>query len=625
MITAKQQMRGVELDTWKQSLKEWEDMANDPKFKRLQDKEYSKSRVSRLEALKSQVAMTMASYAADETSEFEQSLMDSYTDTYYRTIYESQNQTGVTANFARLNDKGLREVISKPWQGSNFSKRLWGTYTKELPQMLTESLTRGIALGYGVDRLVKQARVIGNNFTAYQLHRLFNTELAHTTEQATLSGYKESRVAQYVLISTLESHTCERCADLDNGKPIDIDKATTGVNYPPLHPNCRCTTGAYIAELEDDDVDWDAYQPKSFDEWADEVELFDKHDEFVKPEALDKWKLAKSKEKYYNLNGKARKRADERLARIGDIKNLSLTTEEKADLYTMLGATEKTVKQWAENFKALNKEDIFYYFGIAKAPTSKQLFKSIDITTATPDDIIKLGQSVNNENKISEKIGKKEALKAVFSKYRPMGGKVPAENWFKGSSVDIKKRLNNAFSYYPKEWAALPQKNDKKLFAGKHAERGFFAHEITDAKLMYYRKGARPGDGVEIYTTGLRATTEFHEIGHMVEYFNKDALRLSKEFLRKRTVGETPEKLKDILKDRRYKDSETTLKDNFISPYIGKNYPDASEVLSMGLESRFEPGDGHLHSVDKNMVKKKRTILEDEEYLNFIIGLILKG
>ena len=52
---------------------------------------------------------------------------------------------------------------------------------------------------------------------------------------------------------------------------------------------------------------------------------------------------------------------------------------------------------------------------------------------------------------------------------------------------------------------------------------------------------------VSIHMNGVRATTPYHEIGHMVEYFNPEALRISKNFLARRTQGETLEKLKDIL------------------------------------------------------------------------------
>lgn len=46
--------------------------------------------------------------------------------------------------------------------------------------------------------------------------------------------------------------TCETCGALD-GKRFKLSDKRDGVNFPPLHPNCRCTTIAYDPDdnLED--------------------------------------------------------------------------------------------------------------------------------------------------------------------------------------------------------------------------------------------------------------------------------------------------------------------------------------------------------------------------------------
>lgn len=97
----------------------------------------------------------------------------------------------------------------------------------------------------------------------------------------------------------------------------------------------------------------------------------------------------------------------------------------------------------------------------------------------------------------------------------------------------------------------------------------------------------------------------------------------------KRTAGEKPVQLKNLFPDFNYGSKETTKADNFISPYIGKEYTNASEVLSIGLESLFEP---RLYGQIKRrfLTNGKYTseyakITDDEEYLYLIIGLILKA
>lgn len=111
----------------------------------------------------------------------------------------------------------------------------------------------------------------------------------------------------------------------------------------------------------------------------------------------------------------------------------------------------------------------------------------------------------------------------------------------------------------------------------------------------------------------------------MVEWFNKEVVRLEKEWVEKRTQGEEEIKLSKLFPFSGYSPKEVTKKDKFISPYIGKTYRDATEVLSMGLESLFT-GTKQVQSFDvekKEYVKKG--IEDDEEFLHLIIGLIVKG
>ena len=126
-----------------------------------------------------------------------------------------------------------------------------------------------------------------------------------------------------------------------------------------------------------------------------------------------------------------------------------------------------------------------------------------------------------------------------------------------------------------------------------------------------------------IAMNGERKTTAFHEIGHMVEHYNKDALRISHKWIKERTEGEDFVRLMDLFPGYNYRHTEMTKADNFISPYIGKETA-GSEVLSMGLESLFEPQIGQEQKIINGKVVYKK-ITDDEEYLHLIVGLILKA
>ena len=255
------------------------------------------------------------------------------------------------------------------------------------------------------------------------------------------------------------------------------------------------------------------------------------------------------------------------------------------------------------------KKDIL----LAEVTKLKKDIRNLDMTTAKPSDIIELGKRVNYYFNVSDNLGNKEKLKEIFSNFRVMGGVVPKESWTDDTSDIVKKQLEHAFSFYPKEWALIPMNKGKKLKAALDIRGHFTALKNYNAPII-------------IASTGKRATTPFHEIGHMVEWNNPEILRIEKEWVNSRTIGEDYMRLNEIFPKSNYEDYEVTKKDNFISPYIGKQYINATEVLSMGLQGIFETNEYFAKEYDrKNNRYIRKTIKDDEEFLNFTIGLILKG
>lgn len=254
----------------------------------------------------------------------------------------------------------------------------------------------------------------------------------------------------------------------------------------------------------------------------------------------------------------------------------------------------------------------------------KKKMAEISMIDAKPDDLIDLGKQVNEHFNITDLIGNKKQLKEIFNQFREMGGAIPEKTWYTRSNKEIKNQLQEAFSNYPKDWADLLESNNKRLFAGKK-DRGFFQSELVDSSGMRLLKGAKLGEGLSIYASGRRETTPYHEIGHLVEYLNPDTLRISRAFLSNRTKGEGYTKLSEIFPGFGFRSNEITKRDNFIDPYIGKDYDSSSEILSMGLESLFVPGKGQLYEINADGDYVYRKLEDDPEYLNLIIGMLLKG
>lgn len=251
---------------------------------------------------------------------------------------------------------------------------------------------------------------------------------------------------------------------------------------------------------------------------------------------------------------------------------------------------------------------------------------AMDLSMATAQDVTELGKKINEKEKIFSVIGNHEELKKRLGKYRELGAEIPEESWAKGSNRQVKDQLIEAFSCYPKRWGEIAKDNNVKIVTRK-TKRGFFAQGARKANGQYDNKFEDFRNGyVTIASNGSKRSTSFHEIGHFVEWHNPSVLRLEKEFIRQRTKDELEVALADIFPYGGYSRNEKTKKDNFISPYIGKYYSNGTEVLSMGLESMFEPGEGQIKSFDPQTFEVTRSkITDDEDYLNFIIGLFIKG
>ena len=71
--------------------------------------------------------------------------------------------------------------------------------------------------------------------------RLIRTECSHVAAQGQMLGYRAGGIEQYIFLATLDLVTSKVCRALDM-KKFPVSEAETGVNLPPMHPNCRSTT-----------------------------------------------------------------------------------------------------------------------------------------------------------------------------------------------------------------------------------------------------------------------------------------------------------------------------------------------------------------------------------------------
>lgn len=491
-------------------------------------------------------------------------LATSYEESFYQSLYDLGKFEGFKS-FQKLNTSEIDSIIKRPWaeDGQNFSDRIWKnqeTLINSLQEELLGSAMRGDKIDRAIKNIAEKMEVSKSNAS-----RLIRTESAFISNLAMTNAYEKGTCEKYEILATLDLKTSEICRHMD-GKKFPFKDKLVGVNHPPFHPNCRTVT----IPCYDDDI---------------ERRLDEKSGRLARNPKTGKTEI---------------------------VENINYET-------------------WYKKYVKDNKIDNSGY-NISEKELKILIDKvnRLNIKEASKDDMIDLGEKVNEAFKINEKLGNKEELKSIFSNFRDCGNKITDDTfelgdiWDADRSEIVKEQLKKTFSYYPEEWSKIPENHNRKLFV-RMSNRGYFMEGAYHPNRGYSHSLGKDMDGyLTIVTNGTRKSTPFHEIGHMVEWANPEVLRIEKEFIESRTFNESPVKLDDLFPNHGYTSDEVTLKDDFISPYIGKVYDGATEVLSIGLESIFEPGEGLVKSIENgNYVYKK--ITDDKEYLNLIIGLILKG
>lgn len=200
------------------------------------------ARISRLEALKDLVHAQAYKVGSAAHYRLTDRLIDTYEQSYYRSIYDQQRRSETGFDFTKLADRDVQAAIATKWAGSNYSDRIWKN-TKKLAESLEDVITQGLMTGQSIRdmELALEARVVSER---YKINRIIRTEVNHCCNQGTLMSYKAAGTLRYIYLATLDMRTSSICRSLDK-EVFFVSKAEVGVNFPPMHPNCRSTTMAY--------------------------------------------------------------------------------------------------------------------------------------------------------------------------------------------------------------------------------------------------------------------------------------------------------------------------------------------------------------------------------------------
>lgn len=201
------------------------------------------------------------------------------------------------------------------------------------------------------------------------------------------------------------------------------------------------------------------------------------------------------------------------------------------------------------------------------------------------------------EQAYREKYGNSSMVKEAIASYRSVGPEKDdkGQSYDKGffsSSKPVMDAIDSIREFLPTEWV---NKSSSIPIITKHVNRGYFN-----------MKDGVPTIALSTAGSGMQRCA-FHEMGHFFEELYPEIRKLEYQFYNRRTAGEELRWL-----GAGYSRSEVTRYDNFIEPYMGKDYGNTEtsgyELFSMGMESVF------ANSYD---------LSRDPEYQDFMFGILV--
>lgn len=213
-----------------------------------EDAEAYIARISRMERMQEVIYREFSELARIEIRKTEDFYKELIADSYFRAIFDIQKGTGLGFSFALIPKNAINEILSSKWKGRNFKDSVWKN-TGKVAEYAREIVLSGITSGASIEKMFKQLEKYElhalKDTAKYVTERLIRTETNYFMNQGELLAYKECDIERYRYVAVLDNRTSKLCQELDL-KVFKIKDAVVGVNYPPMHPNCRSTTIAVI-------------------------------------------------------------------------------------------------------------------------------------------------------------------------------------------------------------------------------------------------------------------------------------------------------------------------------------------------------------------------------------------
>lgn len=251
--------------------------------------------ISRLEMLEADVRYQIENITQGKHIDMTELLSINYLAAYYERSYTVAHGTEIAVRFNAVTKAGVEKAVKTKWSQYNYSETIWNDrdrLVRAISTIIPQSFSRGLSSNQLGDMIAKEMNASRNRGRT-----LARTEVNYICNQADLDVYKVIGIEDYEYLATLDLRTSEICRSLD-GTVHKVSQAKVGINYPPMHPNCRSTT---VPKFKDQEVE----ERVARDEEGDTIKVPRKmtQEEYINtyvPEE-DRERLLKFRNKFYKI------------------------------------------------------------------------------------------------------------------------------------------------------------------------------------------------------------------------------------------------------------------------------------------------------------------------------------
>ena len=217
-----------------------------PEFADLLPVRESIYKLNRLEGLQTSIVLQQLKIGAIEQAK----LREHFEKQALKYANYAAEQLGFGTNFYRIDSEMLQVVIGNPWcNGKDFSERIWAN-REALAQTLQNEIANGLIRGEDYKTMSRILQQKFENTSQKQAERLVFTEDTYLSNEAKIRPFERNAAYTHYEYLCVEDHrTCETCRAL-SGQTFEISKRNAGLNFPPMHPWCRCTVMPVVEDLE---------------------------------------------------------------------------------------------------------------------------------------------------------------------------------------------------------------------------------------------------------------------------------------------------------------------------------------------------------------------------------------